>query len=65
MWMECPLTTCELNASLNSGGGIKSRSLEAALADLVNSSLLKRVSGRVRLPAAEPVVTAKKLGTGS
>ena len=41
-------------------GRDKESLLEAALADLVNSSLLKRVSGRVRLPAVEPVVTAQQ-----
>jgi selenocysteine-specific elongation factor len=41
-------------------GRDKESLLEAALADLVNSSLLKRVSGRVRLPAVEPVVTAQE-----
>jgi len=41
-------------------GRDKESLLEAALADLVNSSLLKRVSGRVLLPAVEPVVTAQE-----
>ena len=41
-------------------GRDKESLLEAALADLVNSSLLKRVSGRIRLPAIEPVVTAQE-----
>ena len=41
-------------------GRDKESLLEAALADLVNSSLLKRVSGRVSLPAVEPVVTAQE-----
>ena len=41
-------------------GRDKESLMEAALADLVNSSLLKRVSGRVLLPAVEPVVTAQE-----
>ena len=35
--------------------------LEAALEDLVGSSLLKRVNGRIRLPGLEPVVTAQQI----
>ena len=41
-------------------GRDKESLLEAALVDLVNSSLLKRVGGRVRLPGVEPVVTAQE-----
>ena len=41
-------------------GRDKESLLEAALEDLVNSSLLKRVGGRVRLPGVEPVVTAQE-----
>ncbi len=42
-------------------GRDKDSLLEAALDDLVGSSLLKRVSGRVRLPGLEPVMTAQKM----
>ncbi len=41
-------------------GRDKESLLEAALVDLVNSSLLKRVGGWVRLPGVEPVVTAQE-----